>query len=397
MNNKELMAVSVNNNILYINFEIFRNLFESSHIYYKKEYQDALRNKRIRLKILQKLAREANIPYALFFAPKKLVEKQIERYQKELFKGVDNGLFSISGRGNIDIRDVSLVIKDILQRQKILRKGFPNEEDNKIRGMLKGSTDDISIQARKLTKIIGFDLETFRRFSGKEKAYNYLVDLFESNNVLVSRSRPGAMPQSINKKVSFSGLAVRDKKFPTIFLCANDETMIGDPTGRRIFTLFLLLVCIAKDKFLPVSYNSRSREIISVDEYRIVEEILMPEMEFTGIEVSDIELVNQFASLCKITPRATLARLRRLGGVSESDYNIFCEYLDQKYIKDKKNSNHPFAVSVYTKIKTYCGLEFTRRVFLMYDAGVLSRGEMRRLLLFNKKPSGFLEALRSHL
>lgn len=56
MNNKELMAVSVNNNILYINFEIFRNLFESSHIYYKKEYQDALRNKRIRLKILQKIS-----------------------------------------------------------------------------------------------------------------------------------------------------------------------------------------------------------------------------------------------------------------------------------------------------------------------------------------------------
>lgn len=393
----EVIAVSTDNGVSYIRRSVFQNLFENSHIYYKKEYQDALRDKRVRLKVLQKLAREAQIPYSLFFASDKMVQEQIERNNTELFKGVDNGIFSMSGRGNVDIRDINLIIKDIIKRQKILTKEYPQTPENDLCNLLRGSRDDISDQAKTLSETIGFDLNKFRSFSQKERAYDYLVALLESNNILVSRSRVGAMPQSVNRNVSFSGIVVKNKRFPSIFLYTKDETRVGDPTGRRIFTLFLLLVCVAKGKYTPVSYSSRSKEIIDTDEYKIVEQILMPRQEYEGSMIDDVSGVKNIADYCKITPRAALVCLRRLECIDSNSYDSVYDQLDVEYTRGKEGPGHPWTASSTTKVKTYCGIEFTKKAFELYDTGKLSRGDLRRILLFNKKPKSFLDDLRQGL
>ena len=146
----DTIRVDVDNQPFFISGNIFRSLFENSHVYYKKEYIQAIEDKVIKLKILQKLAREAHIPYSLFFATESVVEFQLQRNERNLFKGVDNGLISISGRGSIEVRDINLIIKDIRQRQQILRKNYPNEVKNKIVGSLRNDRGDIENRAVKI-------------------------------------------------------------------------------------------------------------------------------------------------------------------------------------------------------------------------------------------------------
>ena len=392
-----VLSVSVGKENIHIDSKIFIKLFENSHVYHKRGYKDAVDKKKITLKCLQKLAREANIPYSLFFAPEEVVDKQIERNNRELFKGVDETQFYMTERGEVEIRDINLIIKDIIKRQKLMKKWFPDEKANEVVNLLKRSNKSIEEQANIIACSVGLDLEKLRLCSRKEDAYNYLVSLCELHNVYISRSRIGVMPQNISTKVAFSGLAVRDKKFPSIFLHSRDETMVSDPAGRRIFTILLLLTCIARGHFCLVSYDSKSKDLTNDNEYRIVEEILMPKKEFEQLSISDISELNTIADRFKVTPRAALVRLRKLNKLNKRDYDeIYC-ILDIRYAQDKKQSNHPYKVSDATKVKTYCGLEFTKRVFNLYDRGRLSEGDLRRVLLFNKKPKKFLKDLQSNL
>lgn len=392
-----VLSVSVGKENIHIDSKIFIKLLKNSHVYYKKEYKNTIYNKKITLKCLQELAREANIPYSLFFAPEKVVDRQIKRNNEELFKGVNETQFYMTERGKVEIRDINLIIKDIIKRQKLMKKFFPEEKANEIVNLLKRRNMSIEKQANAIVCKVGLDLKTLRSFSKKEDAYNYLVNLCESHNIYISRSRAGVMPQSISREVSFSGLAVRDWKFPSIFLHSKDETMVSDPAGRRIFTILLLLVCIARGRFCLVSYDSKSTDLTNEDEYRIVEEILMPKKEFEQLNISDISRLNTIADRCKVTPRAALVRFRKLNRVSEKVYDEMYSILDSKYSQDKKQSSHPYNVSYTTKVKTYCGLEFTRKVFELYDGKRLSEGDLRRVLLFNKKPKKFLQDLQASL
>lgn len=394
---KSVLSVSAGKGSIHIDSRIFAKLFENSHVYHKRGYRDAVDKKKITLKCLQELAREANIPYSLFFAPEEVVDKQIERNNRELFKGVDETPFCMTERGKVEIKDINLIIKDIIKRQKLMKKWFPDEKANEVVNLLKRSNKSIEEQANIIACSVGLDLEKLRSCIRKEDAYNYLVSLCELHNVYISRSRIGVMPQNISTKVAFSGLAVRDKKFPSIFLYSKDETMVSDPAGRRIFTILLLLVCIARGRFCLVSYDSKSTDLTNDDEYRIVEEILMPKKEFEQLNISDISRLNTIADRCKVTPRAALVRLRKLNRVSEKVYDEMYSILDSKYSQDKKQSSHPYKVSDTTKVKTYCGLEFTRRVFELYDGKRLSEGDLRRVLLFNKKPKKFLQDLQASL
>lgn len=361
----------------------------------KKEYIKAIENKVIRLKVLQKLAREAHIPYSLFFATESVVEFQLQRNERNLFKGIDNGLILISGRGSVEVRDINLIIKDIRQRQQILGKNYPNEVENKIVGSLRNDRGDVESKAVKISSLLGLDINYLRTLRTKELAYEYLVSLLEKNNILVSRCRRGYMPQSINRSAKFSGVVVKDKKFPHIFLYTSDESRVGDPSGRRIFTLLLLVVCAAKMKFTPVTYDSKSKDLIEAEEYRIVEEIIMPRGEFTGAIVNSADEVIDIATECKITPRAALMRLKRLDSIAEADFISIYQELDDKYIRDSKNDNHPHTAKPTTQVLTYCGREFTKRAFELMDGGILTAGDLRRILLFNKKSKSFLDDLRT--
>lgn len=393
----DTIRVDVDNQPFFISGKIFKSLFENSHVYYKKEYIKAIENKVIRLKVLQKLAREAHIPYSLFFATESVVEFQLQRNERNLFKGVDNGLISISGRGSVEVRDINLIIKDIRQRQQILRKNYPNEVENKIVGFLRNDRGDVESKAVKISSLLDLDINHLRTLRTKELAYEYLVSLLEENNILVSRCRRGYMPQSINRSAKFSGVVVKDKKFPHIFLYTSDESRVGDPSGRRIFTLLLLVVCAAKMKFTPVTYDSKSKDLIEAEEYRIVEEIIMPRGEFTGAVVNSADEVIDIATECKITPRAALMRLRRLGSITEKDFFSIYQELDDKYMRDSKNDKHPYTARPTTQVLTYCGREFTKRTFELMDGGVLTAGDVMRILLFNKKPKSFLDDLRGVL
>lgn len=393
----EYLSVVVDGKNMPVRLDNFIKLFENSHIYYKQDYQKAVERRRINFSKLKELSRDAGIPYVLFFAPAEVVDRQITRNNEILFQGVDNGIFSLSGRGNIDVRDINLIIKDIIKRQKLLRKHYPTTVNNPIIRKYERSRLSIEEQARGLIYDCSIDVERLRGSPKKEKAYDYLVECLESSNIFVSRSRKGFMPQSVGAHVRFSGIVVKENKFPSIFLFSSDESGVSDPAGRRIFTLILLLVCLAKGRFVPVTYDSSQKEIINSDEYEIAEEILMPRSALENANVDKLDDIKNLAAMFMVTPRALLVRLKRLGVVSPEIFNRFYGELNDEYQNGKATNNHPWNASDTTKARTYNGIEFTKRAYSLLDNGRLSTGDLRRILLFNKRPKSFLDDLRSTL
>lgn len=106
----------------------FVRLLDSSVMCDAAPYVNALRDSRIRFKELVDLARGADIPYVLFFAPPNVVDAQIERKLDILHEGVDDSEFRMSPRGSVRVTDVELIVKDIRRKQQLLKKTRPGDD-----------------------------------------------------------------------------------------------------------------------------------------------------------------------------------------------------------------------------------------------------------------------------
>jgi hypothetical protein len=148
-----------------------------------------------------------------------------------------------------------------------------------------------------LIKEIGLDRDAIRQARKKETALELIVEQLESNQVLVSRSVRGFMPQLI--EVHFSGMTVRDSKVPYIFLTGGDHGDFQEPYGRQIFTLVLMAVLVARGIFAPVSYDANSTAPDAGREYDMVGEILMPAAELQGIILEDVDDVKAAADVVR--------------------------------------------------------------------------------------------------
>lgn len=82
------ILVSLDSKYVYISKDVFKRLFENSHVYYLTDYKKAFSDNKIKFRKLVALSRKAGIPYSLFFAPIETVEKNIKRNGDILFQGV---------------------------------------------------------------------------------------------------------------------------------------------------------------------------------------------------------------------------------------------------------------------------------------------------------------------
>lgn len=388
---EDMILVALDSNYVYIPKEVFVALFENSHIYYKSDYKKALADSRIRFKVLKDLSRDAGIPYSLFFAPLDKVHGQIEANNDILFKGVQDTPMAIASRGDIHLRDINLIIKDIQKRQQFLAKNHRDTEENPIINLRQQQS--VPDMARLIISTLDLDMDKFRSHSSKESSYNYLVSHLESKNIIISRSRRGVMPQTIRKELSFSGFSVRHKKYPAIFLHSKDEDMASDPAGRRIFTIFLLLSCIANKRYVMVSYSQSVKEPAQNIEYMLAEEILMPEDAVSSIRVNSIEEVEALAESFKVTPSMTLVRLKRLGCLSEETFDTLFNLLDRKWREATSSSSKGCYVrdaNITTKVITYNGQLFTAEIISLLRMGKLGIKDASRLLLFKNRPRTLL-------
>ena len=395
---KDMILVALNSKYVYIRKDVFEALFENSHVYYKSSYRKALDDNRIKFRVLQDLSREAGIPYSLFFAPMEKVEANIKQSNENIFKGVQDVPIAIASRGDIKIRDVNLIIKDIQKRQQLMARNHREIGPNVIINLRQH--EDISEFAKLIIKTLGLDMDKFRSYATKRAAYEYLVTTLEYKNIIISRSRRGYMPQTIKNGLNFSGFAVRHKKYPAIFLHSKDEDNISDPAGRRIFTIILLLTYMANKRFAIVSYNQSTKEPTRNIEYIIAEEILMPESAISGIRLSNLDELNEIADAFKVTPSMALVRLRRLSCISDETFEKLLETLNNKWQEaSSQKSNFKFGdkTKEATKVITYNGRLFTLEVINLLRAGKLSPGDASRLLVFRKRSGKILDELKEKL
>jgi hypothetical protein len=295
---------------------VFIELLENSVVSSRAPYLHALERGEIHYADLMELARKAEVPHPLFFAPLLMVRAQIASKTEKLLQGVAPDTFTVNTRTTIKLRDVELIVKDLLRKQQLAKKHDPSLGRNQIVGLLRRPGATARQDADKLIAALRLDLETFRQARTKEIALERLIEQIESNQILVSRSVRGFMPQILDG-VHFSGMTVRDSKVPYIFLAGGEHNDFQEPPGRQIFTLMLMAVLVARGIFAPVTFDAHSDAPNPGSEFEIVGEILMPASELNALDLENLSAVKAAADDFKVTPSAMTVRAMRLGKVND--------------------------------------------------------------------------------
>src|SRR6266403_1439187 len=130
------IIVSLGKEQISVNKEIYIMLFGESVIHALALYEKSLAASRIPFKEFVELARKAEIPYTLFFAKKSFVQANIDRQNAIILAGVSKGTFSMNSRGSVELRDIKLIVKDLLRKQSLLKKHNEGAENNVVIGSL---------------------------------------------------------------------------------------------------------------------------------------------------------------------------------------------------------------------------------------------------------------------
>lgn len=361
--------------------EVFVNLFENSVANGRSAYLRALDTMEVSFTDLVELARKADIPYSLFFAPRVLVQAQLRAKTDKLLQGMTKDTFSLNSRATVELRDVELIVKDLLRKQMLLKKHDKTLVKNPIAGLLRKEGRTVEEDAVKMLGALGLEGGSIRAARNKSAALELMIKHLESRQVLVSRSVNNFMPQRL-QGVKFSGMTVRDPKVPYIFLAGGDHGDSQEPEGRQVFTLTLLAVLVARGIFAPVTYDGRSSAPDPGREYDIVGQILMPGDEVRCMDLGSLAAIKEAADLFKVTPSAMVVRAMRLQALRPDDAGAHLDALDAEYSnRPKPKPRTPKAINA---IRTYNGREFSARMLGALDARKLSAGDFCREVCLNK-------------
>lgn len=373
---------------------VFAALLENSVASTYAAYRRVIETSFITFSDLVELAGHGEIPYSLFFAPLPLVEAQTKAKTSKLLHGLNKETFSVNTRDTVKMRDIELIVKDLLRKQELLKKSDSTLTKNQIVGLLRKPGHSVEEDARKLMRALGLTHEAMCSVKSKDAALGLFIRRLEANQVLVSQSVNNFMPQRLTG-LKFSGLTIKDVKVPYIFLAGGDPGDYQEPTGRRVFTLALMSVLVARRIFAPVTYNGHSTGSDVGREYDIVGEMLMPAAELRHARLVSVDDVKAVANDFKVTPSAMAVRAMRLGITGTDLAASHLDELAREYSnRSQVQARQPKPVNA---IRKYNGREFSVRMLNALDAGRLSKKEFcRSVCLNNIKPSqinDFREAL----
>ncbi|MBX9718004.1 MAG: hypothetical protein K2X36_04080 [Microbacteriaceae bacterium] len=372
--------------------EVFNALFSDSVVASRAGVTSALDGKALAFGTFLALAREAEIPYPLFFAPLDVVEAQIRLKREKLMSGFTKKSFSANARHSVHLRDIELIVKDLLRKQALLRQYDSRLGTNELVGLLKGSRGQVEEDAGRVAAAIDLVRTEMRRREKKSAALEYFIGRLEANQVFVAQSARHFMPQNVPSHVNFSGLALKDRKAPFIFLASGDEGERMEPAGRRLFTLTLMTVLVARGVFSPVNYDGHTKELSSSREYDIAAEILMPIDEMRTMRFPDLQSVKDAADLMKVTPSAVAMRARRTERIGHVTFETYMDQLRDEYRGTQKpRFGNPKPVNA---IKKYNGVECSRRMLAILDAGHIDGTRFRQIMFSNKPRSPDINEFR---
>ncbi len=329
--------------------------------------------------------------------PPDVVQAQLDDKTRKLLAGVSKDSFSLNSRNKVQLRDIELIVKDLIRKQGVIKDLDDSLLPNRVIGRLRRSTRNVAADADKLRSLLGFTLTDLRACKTKEKALEFLIARLDANQVFVSRSQQNVMPQPLPPGIAFSGLCVRDKKrSPFIFLTSGEPGSTFEPAGRKIFTLVLLAVFVARGRFAPVSYDDHTGDLIDDHEYELAEEVLMPAADVHAVQADSLDAVKEVAAQLCVTPSAFVMRARRLGVFAADESR---DYLDQLSAEFAARGGKPFARTPlpHNAVRKYAGAEFTRRMFHQLDRGgaITPPGEFCRVVCLNRLRPGDLHLLRA--
>lgn len=367
--------------VVLIDRQVFSALFEHSVVHDRADVVNALQEGEITYRTLVKVARIAEIPYPLFFAPLAVVEEQLRLKTEKLMAGFSKrSEFFMHSRHEVHLPDVELIVKDLLRKQQLIRTDKTLEKCA-IVGLLKKSGATTADDATKLMAALDLDPHDLRNAKSKEKAFEVLVGKLEAKHILVSQSVKKYMPQTLPAKAKFSGMTVKDNKVPYVFIPSGDEGEKYEPAGRRVFTLTLLAVMVACNRFAAMTYTGHTDDDIGYREYLLTEEILMPTGDFKRANFDSLDAVKEVGEVFKVTPSAVVMRARRLGRLTKDQAHAYLAELQSAYRKPEPH--HRNQMLTVNALKKYNGMECSRRMLALLDAGGISHGDFCRVMFSN--------------
>lgn len=367
-----------------IDKRVFLKLFNISHIKELKDYQNAISNSTISFKILKKLSFKAAVPYPLFFAPLEIVELQIADKNRHIYSKIPSKEdFSFATRGKVAVEDIELLLKDLTRKQDFLKtRILKNVTDNLFIGsislMLK---ENIAIEsiAEYIRNYFKINLD-YLRLLNKKGVLEYLVRLVEDKNIYIALSSFNYMPQNVPPELEMSGICIKDKKFPFIFINTRDgesNPKIIESSGRQVFTLLAMLVCIGMKHFILSSTITNSKNDPAKIAYSIAGEIIVPLTHLKSIKIENLEDLKTNSEFFKVTPSMLLYRLTQTGSLPKELIDTWRQALVLEVKKRTTNIRASLPVNAYAK---YNGKRFSKEVIKAYNKGAISATEVKNIL-----------------
>lgn len=365
-----------------ISKDVFKLLLENSVASYYVRYKHAIEQNSISYDDLNFLSIKGEIPLPLFFAPFPLAKAQVDAKIRKLLQGVSRKTFQLGTREEVQLRDIELIVKDLLRKQEVLKRYDSTLTKNPIIGLLKKPGASAESDAAHLMSEIDLTHTEIRSCKKKEDALDLIIRKLEKKQILISRSVQNYMPQRLSH-VSFSGITIRDSKIPYIFLAGGDHGDFQEPVGRTIFTLILMTVLIARKVFKPVTWNAQSTQLALGYEYDVTGAILMPSNQMNSAALTSLADIRRVADEFKVTPSAVTIRALRIGRLSEIDALTYLGELRSEFLK----ITQPKAmrrIRPENAVRKYASREFSRRMLRALDNKLLSEAEFCRIVCLNK-------------
>ena len=286
-------------------------------------------------------------------------------------------------RGNASIADIEIIVKDIGRKQEFLKKRVLLATDDNpyigsIAKLIKKGLPKKEI-ADEVRAYFGINLIEMRKLS-KDDVLSYVCKKAEEKEIFISMSSYNYMPQNLDSDLGLSGLCVRDKKVPYIFVNTRDgdeKPKILETSGRQILTVISMLVCVGINKFLLSTKTGKSSNTDYKRIYSIASEILIPSSELNVIKINNLSDLTSWARVLKVTPSMLLICLVNAGKISRKLANTYLESLREvvKEVTPKRRQALP--INGYKK---YNGERFSKEIVGAYKNNKITEGETKNLL-----------------
>lgn len=373
------MKVKIDGQSIDIPTDVFEALLDNSVARLYADFDHAMSSGSISWRSLVSLSEKGEIPIPLFFAPKELVEYQIEMKNRALLSGLGKDVFSVNARAEFRIADVELIVKDLIRKQELLKSLEPDLHKNTFVGCLSTKSRNLENDVQVFFEHIELDPDAISAAKNAKEAFETLASALENAQVLVGESVRNYMPQQI-KVGEFSGLTLKDSRIPYIFVAGGDKGDNQEPSGRRLFTLVLLAVLVARNKFVSVAYNGDYLGGGSIYEFDLAASILMPKAKLIDVN-TDLDSIKQLAASLNVTPTALTVRLKRLGILDFKSASEHLQALREEFLmRPAQIFSQPKPENA---IRKYNGTFMTRRMLTHLDAGRLAPKEFRRIICLN--------------